>query len=321
MQRKEFSFIKWVLVLVFLNSCKCLASHCSNCCNSYKEINEPRRSLKSRWKVGQTPLCDRRILKGWYRFTSFNGTKMPEESVESYHCGTHSPVWLKDQHPTEINENVARTACISNFGNTCRYSITINVTKCPGDYFVYFLKPTSFCASAYCAGFGEPCPYGKEGKYPYTRCYDPPALFSRDNLGLPEITYVPLSKDNSNDFYAEDEVPVTLVCKVALLNGIEKWGNVSYLIEWFADGKSLKNETRCGVRPGSAHKLPCPPNQAQIDFKLLGLEYKIGHMISCQVSAMFTTSPKNKWSSPKQVPEPFFAGLKANLLCSLHLCS
>lgn len=32
--------------------------------------------------------------------------------------------------------------------------------------------------------------------------------------------------------------------------------------------------------------------------------------ISCKVSAKFTTSPKNVWSPPKQVPQPFFAGLK-----------
>ena len=121
---------------------------------------------------------------------------------------------------------------------------------------------------------------------PFTSLFlsDPPALFSRDNLGLPEITYVPLSNDNSNDVYALEDVPVTLVCKVALLNGIEKWANVSYLIEWFADGKSLKNETRCGVRPGSVHTHPCPPNQAQIDSKLHGLDYKIGQMVRTDTS-------------------------------------
>ena len=152
MRKKKFSFIKWVLVLVFLNSCICLASNCNNCCNSYTEINEPRRSVKSILKPGQNPLCDRLLSYGWYRFTSFGGTKMPETPVTDYHCGTHEPIWLKDRHPTELEGNVARTACISSFGNTCRASTTINVKRCPGDYFVYYLRPLYYCATAYCAG-------------------------------------------------------------------------------------------------------------------------------------------------------------------------
>lgn len=153
MQSTLFNFVTWLLVFLLLNSCFCQVPKCNNCCNSYKEINEPRRSTGSLWKPGQTPLCDRRILKGWYRFTSFNGTvKMPQLPVVDYQCGTHNPIWLRDGHPTKFNENVARTACVSSFGNSCRYSITINVIRCPGNYYVYFLKPPLFCASAYCAG-------------------------------------------------------------------------------------------------------------------------------------------------------------------------
>ena len=152
MRKKEFSFIKWVLVLAFLSSCRCLASNCNNCCNSYTEINEPRRSVKSILKPGQTPLCDRLLSAGWYRFTSFGGTKMPETPVTDYHCGTHEPIWLQGRHPTEREGNVARKACISSFGNTCRDSTTINIKRCPGNYFVYYLRPLYYCATAYCAG-------------------------------------------------------------------------------------------------------------------------------------------------------------------------
>ena len=148
----QFSFLKWGLVLVFLNACICLASNCYNCCNSYTEINEPRRSVKSILKAGQIPLCDRLLPYGWYRFTSFGGTKMPETPITEYRCGTYDPIWLKDPHPTEDEGNVARRACISSFGNTCRYSTNINVKRCPGNYFVYFLKPRFYCATAYCAG-------------------------------------------------------------------------------------------------------------------------------------------------------------------------
>ena len=69
---------------------------------------------------------------------------------------------------------------------------------------------------------------------------------------------------------------MTLVCKVALLNGIEKWKNVSYLIEWVAEGRLLKSEKICDIRRGNVHTNPCPPNQTQIVSQLPGLAYTIG---------------------------------------------
>ena len=39
--------------------------------------------------------------------------------------------------------------------------------------------------------------------------------------------------------------------------------------------------------------------------------------ISCNVSAKFTTSPRNVWSKSKAVREPFFAGLQVVLFISL----
>ena len=152
MRRKEFNFSKWVLFLVFLNSlCICQTQNCNDCCNINTPINETRRSINSIWEPGQIPLCDRLLPFGWYRFTSFGGSKMPETSVQDYRCGTHDPIWLRDPHPTISEGNTVRRACISSFGNTCRYSITINVTNC-GNYFVYYLRPLYFCATAYCAG-------------------------------------------------------------------------------------------------------------------------------------------------------------------------
>lgn len=69
-----------------------------------------------------------------------------------------------------------------------------------------------------------------------------------------------------------------LSCKGALLNGIGQWKNVTYLIEWVAEGKTLKNETICDVQLGKTHKDPCP-NEAQIISKLHGLQYKIGQWV------------------------------------------
>ena len=78
---------------------------------------------------------------------------MPESVVPEYHCGTHDPVWLKDLHPSYEEGNVARKACINSFGlnDGCFQSFDINIVNC-GDYFVYYLRPFSYCAVAYCAG-------------------------------------------------------------------------------------------------------------------------------------------------------------------------
>jgi len=153
MSFRRFLQLNSFLILVCVNSIVCQTPDCNDCCNNYEEINEPRRSTKSVWQPGESPLCDRGIRSGWYRFTSFGGTKMPENVVPEYHCGTHDPIWLKDFHPSYEEGNVARKACINSFGQNdgCFQSFDINIVNC-GNYFVYYLRPLSYCAVAYCAG-------------------------------------------------------------------------------------------------------------------------------------------------------------------------
>ena len=147
--------LSFFLIAVYLKVCVCQTINCTNCCSNatYTEINEPRRSIKSFWQQGQPYLCDRGLRSGWYRFISDAGGKvmMPETSVPEYHCGTHDPIWLNGSHPTVAEGNVVRQGCISSFGVVCDDTIDINVTNC-GDYYVYYLRPTFYCAVAYCAG-------------------------------------------------------------------------------------------------------------------------------------------------------------------------
>ena len=80
---------------------------------------------------------------------------MPERKVSPNNCGTHAPIWLKDTHPIKKGENVVRKACINVLNidpDGCFDSLSINITKCPGGYFVYYLKPPWYCSAAYCAG-------------------------------------------------------------------------------------------------------------------------------------------------------------------------
>ena len=148
---RRFVFSGCYIIIFIINACVCQTPVCNDCCKNYKEINNPRRSIRSKWKQGQTLLCDRLISSDWYRFTSFGGTQMPEKAVQEFYCGTHDPIWLRDKHPTQAEGNVARTACISSFGDTCSDTLTINIKNC-GTYYVYYLKPLRYCATAYCAG-------------------------------------------------------------------------------------------------------------------------------------------------------------------------
>ena len=108
---------------------------------------------------------------------------------------------------------------------------------------------------------------------------DPPAQFSSDNFGFPEITYVELPSDDDGENI--DVASVTLLCRVAILNGIETWKNVSYLIEWVAEGRTLKNETRCEVQPGKTNVNSCPGQE--LASQLPGENYTIGQSVSVEI--------------------------------------
>ena len=95
---------------------------------------------------------------------------------------------------------------------------------------------------------------------------DPPKEFSGDYIGDPSITYI----DDKSLF-------VPLICKVQLFHGIGTWGNVTYLVQWFANGAPLWHDERC---PGGGASCP---QENYIKFKLEGDKYKIGQTVSKQV--------------------------------------
>ena len=145
------------LFLAFLNasSGQPIAT-CNNCCRrgNHKEIDNSRRSVGSQWKLGQTPLCDKDLPQGWYRFKSFVGGQMPTQRVSTNHCGTIAPIWLDGTHPGR-NDPVARVkACINIFERRrgCFFSFYVSIKNCAGNFYLYFLRPTSICYTAYCAG-------------------------------------------------------------------------------------------------------------------------------------------------------------------------
>jgi len=151
MSLSQLACLGCFLVALHLNIGICQKEECDDCCSNYKELNEPRRSIKSAWRKGHRAVCDRHLESGWYRFTSEVGGKMPERKVEEYNCGTHDPIWLNGRHPAVNGGHVVLKACIHSFGIACDESFDINVKNC-GDFYVYYLKPTYYCATAYCAG-------------------------------------------------------------------------------------------------------------------------------------------------------------------------
>lgn len=89
-----------------------------------------------------------------------------------------------------------------------------------------------------------------------------PKQFDNRNLKAPHITNL--------------EGSVDLLCTVELLNGIEKYHNVEYLITWFADKKPLTfNTTRCGQQD----EMLCPDPEKNITSKLTGKEYTAGKWV------------------------------------------
>ena len=77
-----------------------------------------------------------------------------------------------------------------------------------------------------------------------------------------------------------EDVAVTLICQVPLLNGVEKWRNVTYKIEWYAEGKTLLTDEPCGNVPCGGENSEACPNIASVQSKLAGTKYKIGQSVS-----------------------------------------
>ena len=152
-----FQFYASVIILYCVVSTSGQGSNCDNdaCCSSggYTEINNPRRSANSKLISGVTPICDRTLTRGWYRFTSFVGDKMPTSKVDQFHCGTDHPIWMKGTHPLVSDGTVDRKACINfyDLNDGCQTELDMKVRNCTG-YFVYYLGPAYSCPLAYCAG-------------------------------------------------------------------------------------------------------------------------------------------------------------------------
>ena len=121
----------------------------------YTTINDPRRSTAYS-QTGQTNnLCDKGLIRdnGWYRFSSEAGGEIPTATniPKFEHCGTVTPIYINGSNPLVEENTVNRTACAVYPFDPCHEPFTIKVRNCSG-FYIYQLKPPTYCTSAYCAG-------------------------------------------------------------------------------------------------------------------------------------------------------------------------
>ena len=125
----------------------------SDPCKTYKAIDNPYRSTKYKLQSNDVAICDSNLARGWYRFTSIVGGKMPETKPAPNSCGTVAPIWIRGTHPNGTNETKTVTACtnVRDRSDGCFIELSILIKNC-GGFFVYRLDYTDGCSMAYCAG-------------------------------------------------------------------------------------------------------------------------------------------------------------------------
>jgi len=115
-------------------------------CYNYTFLNESNRARTH----GNDGLCDSTLSPGWYRFSGEAGTQMADSCVNTDHCGTARPGWLKGTHPVVADGAVQRQVCFSRGrGHCCYYTTYIRVRNC-GAFYVYKLNRPNVCDLRYC---------------------------------------------------------------------------------------------------------------------------------------------------------------------------
>ena len=130
-------------------------------CTNYRVMDESDRNEK--FGIGEL-VCDQDIHNhrspnwegdGYYRMREPAGVRIPTQSPGEDHCGTWATGWIRDNGGAidnmQVGDKVNVEACFHGDSNPCDFKNDITVTKCPGDYFVYYLVETPYCRARYCA--------------------------------------------------------------------------------------------------------------------------------------------------------------------------
>ena len=90
-----------------------------------------------------------------YRFVGPSFTRLASASPGMNNkCGTYAPGYIEDPyaHKIAIGQSSTDVKVCFNYNIPCKWSTSITITRCPGDFFVYKLPDTPECSLRYCGG-------------------------------------------------------------------------------------------------------------------------------------------------------------------------
>ena len=155
----------------FTGSCKGCTSGILNClddsppppvpdqCTTYQVLDDPTRNMNH----GEDYNCDADWHatspdwrgEGYYRIQEPAGVRIPTGGVSYKHCGTAGAGWINDDEEKIPNMAIGEEVSVKVNYKWIHHEeeSVITVTKCPGDYFVYYLVNHNICNMRYCATF------------------------------------------------------------------------------------------------------------------------------------------------------------------------
>ena len=132
-------------------------------CTNYEVMDDPTRNMNY---GDYSDYCDADWTstspdwkgKAYYRIQEPAGVRIPTGGVSYKHCGTDGAGWINDyEHKIpnmQVGEEVTVKVCYQWIHDSCDEENDIRVTKCPGDYLVYYLPSHGkVCNLRYCATF------------------------------------------------------------------------------------------------------------------------------------------------------------------------
>ncbi|KAL4219743.1 hypothetical protein ACF0H5_020157 [Mactra antiquata] len=274
-----------VLKVTLLISIILGTSQAVNPCTQYSTIHDVYRSPDYVVPhVGYTKLlCDYPKFDGmvWYRF--FNGSELTNKCTKTYHCGTHTPLWMSGSIPSPTAGVVSRDICYpsGDDSNCCDDKFSIDVKNCNG-FMVYKLKSPPGCSMAYCAGTGVPCPrntWSATGFGP--KCIELYPL----QLQSPHLSN-PIVKTDTFEFHCD-------------VNFNKSNTDIGFDVVWMFNNKTDTNV------PGTT--LTGSNRTAILDQKYL--EHHMNEEVSCKVRA-FNTKTQSHVKGPWVPSNVYWAGIK-----------
>lgn len=107
----------------------------SGSCDGYTNVTEPWRNRE--FVTTFFPKDDGILLNNWWRFTGIGGDRLITDCVSPYVGGTWHTLFLPFTLPTSESVTPTKGTAYGNFFICQGFSLDINVTLCPGGFYIY----------------------------------------------------------------------------------------------------------------------------------------------------------------------------------------